>query len=329
MVVRYVQIVSKDACILIQNFFIGVDGGATKSIVRVEDDAGHLVGQEVSGPANIRLSVEQTWRSVYSALEKILKPLSLSLGSKDYHFHAGMGLAGCELSEAYQAYVNCPHPFKTLSVTTDAHTACLGAHGHRAGAIIVIGTGVVGYQLQDSQINKVGGWGFPNDDEGGGAWLGLEATKIALRWLDGRLPASTLAQAVFAYFACDLDRFVVWSNQANSTQFAELAPLVIQQAQAGDTTACHLLQRAAEAIDWIGATLQKKQTEQTKPLPCSLVGGVAPFVEPFLGEALRSRLVPCQASPDVGAVLMVKEKAGFFTDSKSSVDHVPLNRLAR
>ena len=50
-----------------QHLFIGVDGGATKSIVRVEDETGRLLGKEIGGPANIRLSVDQSWQSIHSA----------------------------------------------------------------------------------------------------------------------------------------------------------------------------------------------------------------------------------------------------------------------
>ncbi len=43
---------------------------------------------------------------------------------------------------------------------TDAHAACIGAHNGADGAIIIIGTGVVGYQTQNGEGVQVGGWGF-------------------------------------------------------------------------------------------------------------------------------------------------------------------------
>ncbi len=196
-----------------QSFFIGVDGGATKCIVRVEDEAGRLLGRETSGPANIRLSVSQALQSIYTALEKILSPLTMALGDKRFCFHAGMGIAGCEIPAAYQAFLNQPHPFATLIVSSDAHTACLGAHGGNDGAIIIVGTGVVGFQVESQQTMKVGGWGFPHDDEGGGAWLGLHAVRMTLQWLDKRLPVSGIAKAIYHYFDEDQNRLVSRFNQ--------------------------------------------------------------------------------------------------------------------
>jgi len=289
-----------------RSLFIGVDGGATKCIVRVEDETGRMLGREISGPANIRLSVPQAWQSIYSALEKILEPLSITLGDPSYHWHAGMGLAGCEVTTAYESFLNQPHCFETLVISSDAHTACLGAHSGRDGAIIIIGTGVVGFQVDSGQTTKVGGWGFPHDDIGGGAWLGLEAVKETLQVLDGRLSPSNLADQVYAQFENDFDHFITWANQANSTAFAELAPIVINQSQLGDPVAINLMQKAAHAINQVSDALDINRVSQSMSLPCSLIGGVSPFMESFLSEALRARLTPCELTPDAGAVMLVR-----------------------
>lgn len=288
-----------------KDLFIGVDGGASKCVVRVEDANGHLLGQTTSGSANIRISVSQTWESINLALEKILQTLKIEPQDK-IHFHGGMGLAGCEMPEAYQSFLNYPHPFKTLIVSTDSHTACLGAHGGQDGAIIIIGTGVVGFQIEEGVSSKVGGWGFPSDDEGGGAWLGLEAVKHTLQWYDGRTVSSGVSQAVFDHFNRDIDQLVSWSNLATSTAFASLAPLVIEQSQFGDQVAIQLLKEAALAINKVASALLKKQTRHQQPLPCALVGGVAPFLTPFLEPALSERLYPCQAAPDMGAMMLLR-----------------------
>lgn len=283
--------------------FIGVDGGATKCIVRVEDEAGNLLGRDIEGPANIRLSIITAWQSINSALTTILRPLNIVPGDPHYRWHAGMGLAGCEMREAYQAFLAHPHFFDTLMVTSDAHAACLGAHGGRDGAIIIVGTGVVGFQIASSQTRKIGGWGFPHDDEGGGAWLGLEAIKLTLQCLDGRRGASKLGDTIYAHFDGDLNKLIAWTNQANSTAFAELAPMVIQLYQQGDSDAISLMQQAAQAINKIGEAL----LPDSSPLLCALVGGITPFIEPLLGDKLRGRLSICQQPPDAGALLLVRE----------------------
>lgn len=290
-----------------RSIYVGVDGGATKTKIRIEDESGYLLGETVSGPASIRNSVEQAWQSIYAGMKQLMTPLGLSLHDKELACHVGVGLAGCEIAEAYQAFLDYPHPFTTLLVSSDAHIACLGAHGGDEGAIIIIGTGVVGYEIQGSQTKKVGGWGFPYDDEGGGAWFGLEAIKITLQWLDGRLPASGLATAVYEHFQRDRERMINWANTANSAAYAQLAPLVLSQNDAGDDVAHRLIEAAALAIDRIGFALEAVQPDRGYPLSCALVGGIAPYLEKYLGERLRARLRPCRATPAVGAILMVRQ----------------------
>lgn len=289
-----------------QQIFIGVDGGATKSTIRVEDENGNLIGQAVSGPANIRISVDQAWHSIHSALNKILQSHSVSLGDGQFKWHAGMGLAGWEVVEAYQEFISRSHDFDTLIATSDSHTACLGAHNGNDGSIIIAGTGVVGYQIERGRITKVGGWGFPHDDEGGGAWIGLQGVKFTLQWLDGRLPYSELAKKIFAFFDDDQNRLISWANHANSAAFAEIAPFVIQQSQKGDEVAIKILQSGAECIDRIGVALDEASFLDHNQLPCSLIGGVVPFLLPFLGSRLRARLRPCLATPSAGAIMLIR-----------------------
>jgi glucosamine kinase len=292
---------------LAQDIYIGIDGGASKCKVRVEDAAGKVLGLAIGGPANIRLSVDQTWNSIYQPLEEILKSHHLSLQDKNLHFHVGLGLAGCEVIEAKQEFLSRPHPFTSLQLVSDAHVACLGAHAGRDGAIIIIGTGVIGYQIHQGLGKAVGGWGFPHDDEGGGAWLGLEATRLTFQCIDRRCETSPLLEDVFAFFNHDIANFVTWANRANSSEFARLAPLVVKHSAAEDKVAIGLMKKAANAINLVGAALEKIHDMKAKPLPCSLFGGIAPFIEPWLGNNLKARLVKREGDANVGAILMIKD----------------------
>lgn len=290
------------------DIFVGIDGGGTKSKVRVEDSAGNLLGQSVDGSSNIRLSVDKAWQSILKALDDALKPADISLEDyQNYRFHVGMGLAGCEDKGAYDAFLQRPHPFTTLHLTSDAHIACVGAHKGKNGSIIIVGTGVVGFQIENGKSVKVGGWGFPYDDIGSGAWLGLKAVRLTFQWLDHRVEKSPLVEDVFAFFNRDIDQLVSWSSRANASEFARLAPLVINHSQQEEIAAVRLMKKAAHAIDRIGATLVKSQINQDEPLPCSLFGGIAPFIEPWLSEELRAHLVPRESDANMGAILMIRD----------------------
>ncbi len=290
------------------DIYIGVDGGGTKSKLRVEDSSGNLLGQAVAGPANIRLSVDGAWESIYTALDEVLSSHNISLEDKQYHFHAGLGLAGCEVKEACQAFLHRPHSFKTLQLFSDAHAACVGAHHAEEGGIIIVGTGVVGYQIYQSQGSKVGGWGFPHDDEGSGAWLGLQAIRLTFEWLDHRSEKSPLVEDVFAFFNHDIEKLTHFANRATSNDFARLAPLVINHSQQEEIAAVRLMKKAAHAVDRIHHALEKIRNDDNAAFPMCLFGGIAPFIEPWLSETLRASLVHRQADATIGAMLLIREK---------------------
>lgn len=297
-----------------QNIFVSIDGGGSKTRVRVEDSDGQLLGQAVGGPVNICSSVDEAWHTLLKILNGALQPQKISLQDKQFRFHVGMGLVDGDVAEPFREYVNHLHPFTSLLLTSDAHVACVGAHAGRDGAIIIVGNDVIGYQIQNNQGVKVGGWGFLNDD-GGGAWLGLEAVRLTFQWLDHRIEKTPLLQDVFAFFDNDLDHFVTWSHHASANEYARLAPLIINHSQQEDPSAVKLMKKAAHAITRVGAALEKQQSDRESPLACCLSGGLAPFMEAWLSDELRARLVPRQADATAGAMLMIRH----FVERSASV----------
>ena len=67
------------------------------------------------------------------------------------------------------------------------------------------------------------------------------------------------------------------------------------------------MQEAASAINQIGVALYHSQSNSSLQLPCSLIGGIAAFIEPFLDASLREHITPCQFPPDAGAVMLVRD----------------------
>lgn len=289
-----------------KDIFVGVDGGGTKTKIRIEDSLRNLLGEAVSGAANIRLSVKESWQSVLSGIKQALKNTPVKINNKNYCFHAGMGLAGTELPEACEEFLKTPHIFKTLVLKSDGYTSCIGAHDGKDGAIIAIGTGVVGYQICSGKNTQVGGWGFPHGDEGGGAWLGIEAVRLTLHWQDGRAEGTPLLKVIFNQFNNNLTKLVVWANEADSNKFASIAPFVVKYVEKKDPWALMLIKRGAEQVDNMALSLSKAAGR--KSLPCSLLGGIAPFIEPWLNEELKSRLVPCRHDAVMGALFMIRKK---------------------
>jgi glucosamine kinase len=289
-----------------KDIFIGIDGGGSKTKVLVADASFNIIGEGLGGPANIRLSVETSWNSIYEAIGNALKQTGIELSDSSYSFHIGMGLAGISVPKAKEAFLATPHPFRTLILECDAHIACLSAHDGKDGAIIVTGTGVIGYLIENSKCFRVGGWGFPHSDTGGGAWLGMEAVRLTFKAIDGAIEKSALLGDVFAKFNKNLPDFVAWANSARSTDFATLAPMVTKAAIKRDLYGVSLLKQAAEEIATVHDSLMNKSN--TQKLKCYLLGGLAKHIHSYLRNKEDMQLADIKKTPDMGAIYMLKAR---------------------
>ena len=288
-----------------KDIYIGIDGGATNCRTYIEDANGGMLACATGGPANIRLSVDKSWNSIYGAIQTALTKVELVLEDKNHNFHVGLGLAGVEILADRKRFLARSHPFTSIRLESDAYAACLGAHNNQGGAIIIVGTGINGFQLQHGKTIQVSGWGFPQDDIGGGAWLGLQATSLTLQWLDGRIPGSPMLEEIHHKFKEDMPTLVAWANSANSTKFAELAPFVINHIKTEDVYANNLIKQAAAAVDKVYFAIQKRTIDKSTELPFCLFGGIAPFIRPWLCTALQEHLTERVHDAAVGACFMI------------------------
>jgi len=282
---------------------IGVDGGGTGCRARVEDSMGHVLGTGVAGPAAVRLGIEQSMAAVQQACLDALAAARLPRDTLA-HADAVVGLAGLGRKGVVERLMAEPHPFRSVSFVEDATIACLGAHGGRDGGVVIVGTGSVGLALVGGRTVRVGGYGFPISDEGSGAELGLQAIRLALRAHDGRAPATELTRKVMARFGGDPFETVDWMDRTTATDYAMLAPLVVQCANEGDPAAAAIMRHAAQQI----AEIVRRLLEQGAPR-IALVGGLASSLEPWLAPDVQSRLSPVQGDALAGALALARRAA--------------------
>jgi glucosamine kinase len=264
---------------------LGVDGGGTSCRARLCAFSGQLLGEAATGPANLRLGLQQSFAEILDAATQCLSQAGLPrsyLGKTV----ACLALAGASEPAYLAAAQSYPHPFRRTIVTTDAHAACLGAHGDNDGGVIVAGTGTVGWAVVRGQTHRVGGWGMPISDEGSGAWLGCEAVRRLLWALDGRIGWTRLLRTLGDKFSNDPHAIVAWAHAASPGDFATLAPDIFEHATQDDPIARELVSLAAAHIDVLADRLIAIGATRL-----ALVGGCAPFLIPSLAERTKLHLV--------------------------------------
>jgi glucosamine kinase len=281
---------------------LGIDGGGTTCRARLTDWSGNILGQATTGPANIGLGLRQSIAAVATATFQCLEQAGLS-GNQE-RIIACLALAGaCEPSARTEAQA-LPLPFYRADFTSDARAACIGAHGGEDGAIVIVGTGSVGWGSIAGHEFRVGGWGFPLSDQGSGAWLGSKALSRVLRAHDQLAPWTPLPRFLFERFRSDPYAVVGWMTAAAPRDYASLAPLIVAHAHQGDATAQHLMRLAAVHIDALAARMAAAGAHRL-----ALLGGLSDSIKPYLGQSTRRLLVLPMGDALSGALQLAREQA--------------------
>jgi len=284
-------------------FVIGVDGGGTGCRARIADGEGRVLGTGVGGPAAVRFGIDRSMAAVEQACQAALAEARLpgeALGTMD----AAIGLAGLNRKGVAEQLTARSHPFRSVRFVDDALIACIGAHAGRDGGIVIIGTGSAGIAVVEGRVIKAGGYGFPISDEGSGADLGLQAIRMALRTHDGRTPATDFTREMMARFGNDPFEAVAWMDRATATDYATFAPLVMRCANDGDPVARGIVRQAADQIGEIVHRLVEAGAPRI-----SLVGGLAPHLEPWLAADAQRLLSPSQGDALDGALKLARRAA--------------------
>jgi glucosamine kinase len=283
------------------SLFLGVDGGGSRCRTRLETAEGVRLGEGASGPATMRLGIDAALASIMDATRQALAQAGLD-ESALARTYAGIGLAGTGHAGARAALEAWRHPFAGAWFEGDGYLALLGAFGGQPGGVVIVGTGSIAVTHLGGKTVRIGGYGFPVSDEGGGAALGLAALQRALRSWDGRAEASDFTREVLARFD-DPSTLASWIGDATATDYATFAPIVVKHAAAGDSDARELMTQSGARIAELAQALFMLGVRRA-----ALSGGLAEHVEPYLPREVRERLSAPKADAMAGGILLAKKR---------------------
>jgi len=289
------------------NYYLGIDGGGTRCRARLQDDSSRTIGEDESGPANIRLGLDVAWASIMTAIDRALSAAGLS---RDILAQTalGLGLTGVVTSDDCKRTTDAaPAEFGLICAAADYHVACLGAFGGEDGAIQIAGTGSSGYAIVGGKGYPVGGWGFVLSEKGSAAALGRDAIRAALEAHDKLALQTAFTEAVIRRFGTPAD-IIDWSEKARAGDYGALSPLAFDYACKGDAVAIPLVKQVAADIDHFVAHL----IGLGAPKVC-LVGGLASHILAWLSETTRKRLVEPKMDILNGAILMARHDNAVIT----------------
>ncbi len=193
-----------------QRYFVGVDGGGTKTALIACTSDGCEVASSVCGPLNYNFI------GIDAALNNLGKGIA-ALGLPENSI-AAVGIGDPSIddeSESPAAKEFATRAAKLLGapvyVRSDAYMTLFAlTGGKKSGVLIISGTGSMAIGENGAgEISVVGGWGRLAGDEGSGYYIGREGICAALRAFDGVAQDTSLTNAALDYFGVSAPRDLI------------------------------------------------------------------------------------------------------------------------
>jgi glucosamine kinase len=281
-------------------FFLGIDGGGTSCRAALSDARGNLIGRGKSGAANILTDPDGALKHIADAASQAFADAGLA--AQLTRVHAVLGHAGTNVGTAVD-YISSRLPFAQSQLVSDGLIALQGAIGDENGAIAILGTGSVFMLRKGDDIQSIGGWGFKAGDFGSGAKLGQRLVQETLLAADGIREKTPILEALLQRFSGKLEDLANFAAEAKPGDFGSLAPMIFEYLEREDACAISLVDEAAKTVD---AALDEVQRRLGGSGKISLLGGIAPLIQPRLSTRHHPHLIAAKDEPVIGALTLAK-----------------------
>lgn len=280
-------------------FIVAIDGGGTRC--RVVAQIGSERTMVETGSANVSSDFTAAIHEINLGLNGLAQRLDVSMDTlASAPAYIGLaGVTGAIIAER----VRLALPFRHARVEDDRVAAVRGSLGAGDGVLAHCGTGSFFAVQSGSTIRLIGGWGPVLGDEASAQWVGRHALSYTLEYIDGRRPASALAERLIAQFN-DAAGVVAFASTAQPAQLGALAPRVTATAKDGDTLACQIMRDGAFEIDRAVRDLDWRIGQ-----PVCLTGGIGPYYAEFLPADVRAALTRPVGEPLDGALALAEAYA--------------------
>jgi len=258
-------------------YFLGFDGGGTKTECVLADAEGHILARATAGPSNpLRTGYTRAWFALSDAADVVLSHQKIRAG----HIagvYAGLGGAGREgVVRRATTFFEQAYPNAKVHVTTDLEIALEAAFGTGAGMILLAGTGSAAFGRDaNGRTARAGGRGPWFSDEGSAFYIGRRAFEAVVRAEEKRGPDTALRKRLFAWHqARDWDSLLDQVAKNADDVFPKTFPLVAELADKGDEVAREILSGAAVLLVELAVSVATQLGWHERDIPIAKVGGV-------------------------------------------------------
>jgi N-acetylglucosamine kinase-like BadF-type ATPase len=303
-------------------YYIGLDGGGTKTKCILTDDSLNPLTEFQGGPSNFLIIGTQTVsETILDLINRCAEKEKLSLDQINSVLIGTTGAgrrSDAELLENdFKKYADAGGiKLNSFRVESDARIALEGAFSGKPGSILIAGTGSIMFgKDKHGIIHRVGGFGRYIGDEGSGYAIGRQGLIAASKEYDGRGGKTKITGLLRSEFNISNGQEIITAVYKDNFDIASAAPLVINAAADGDEVCSRIIRDQIEELLAHVKSMQKLLNEEEMRL--SFIGGLLTtdnyyankfkelIEEKYPGVIVTDPELP----PGLGAALMAKNLA--------------------
>lgn len=303
-------------------YYIGLDGGGTKTKCVLTDDSLNPIEECQGGPSNFLIIGTRTVsETILNLITQCIERRDLELDKIDSVLIGTTGAGRRSDAELLEENFNKYTAEKGLSISSfhvesDARIALEGAFSGAPGSIMIAGTGSIMFgKDSDGSIHRVGGFGRYIGDEGSGYVLGRQGLIAASKDYDGRGDKTIITELLKTKFGISNSQELITAVYKENFDIASAAPLVIEAASNGDSVCRVIVMDQLEELLAHIKSMQRLIDE--KEMRLSFIGGLITtdnYYANSFKELIEKRYPDVKVSdpelpPDLGAALMAKNLA--------------------
>lgn len=309
-------------------YYLGVDGGGSKTYAVIADERGHVVGIGRGGNGNHQKDRREAELSLKLAVTEALGAAGLREEQVEF---AWFGLAGADREGDFRILrpIVSRLGLPRTEISCDTWIALRAGTEESHGVVLICGSGVnCSGKNRAGDTFQCGGFGYRFGDFGGGYDLSVEVFRTVIRSYEGREKPTVLSEKLMDFLGYSSvaelrDDYLDYSKQLP----IGTAELLFHAAEAGDEVAIRLLEKQGKELGLAAvATIHQLNMGEDSfqlVLAGSLLtkgdrlGLIRSAIEQKVKQAApKGTLTILNREPVVGAVVLAMERSGVHMNSE-------------
>ncbi len=288
-------------------FYLGIDGGGSKTTAVVFDENGFFVKKAIGESINYySVGLETARKNMNDII------VSLDFGNYESVFIGMSALNERANSETTNRFASGIISSQKITMDSDLFVALEAMATEGECAVIISGTGSMAIMRNaDGLISHAGGWGYILGDEGSGYVIGLEGIKAAIRSAEGGKKTELLSACLKHFGIKDIYELIdlYYDKGVERKTTAAFAKSVLELSSTDQVSAEIIEAQATDLAETAKALIKNPECKT------GLWGGVFQnselFRQKFTEKSGFTKVSLLPLTPEQGAILAAMKESGI------------------